>query len=261
MKLMIKFALIIVVFIAVWFALAQVNWVEIFHIRQFSEKKQKQVGNLIIRTIRMDKKEVEDDSVRHFVDIIKDRLCSGNGIETAKIHIYVFNDDEVNAYALPGNNIIVNTALIKECDDAEMLTGVLAHEIAHIQMDHVTKKLVKEVGLSTLLLLAAGNHSTLSGKVLRAITSSGFDRKQERQADDKGLEYLHKAGIDPKSLSLLFKKLADKGPDLPGAFDWISTHPGSEERAEMIMKKRKNISYQPVMTADDWQMMKNACGK
>ena len=253
--LLLKFILLVALFFGVWFALQQVPWVRVLRIQQFTSEKQKQVGDLILKAIKIDKQEVKNDSLSGNLELIKNRICLSNGIDTSSVHIFVLKSSEVNAFVLPGNNMIIYSALISECDNAEMLAGVMAHELAHIEGGHVAKKLIKEVGISALLMLSGnGQHSGIVTKIIKTITSTGFDREQEREADRKAVQFMETAGIDPKPLALFFDKLQSKQTEIPEAFQWMSTHPASEERSKNIIAQANGkTEYRPLIDQRNWE--------
>ena len=86
---------------------------------------------------------------------------------------------------MPGRHLIIYTRLIQDCKNANELTGVMAHEIAHMEHAHVMKKMIKESGLTLLLSIAGGN---VGGEVvkgiLRKISSTAYDRSLESDADE-----------------------------------------------------------------------------
>jgi beta-barrel assembly-enhancing protease len=98
-------------------------------------------------------------------------LCKANTIERDSLKVHIVEKDEVNAFALPNNHLVVYTGLITDCKKQEALQGVLGHEIAHIEKNHVMKKLSKEVGLSVLLSATTGGKG---GRNLKKVFSKRY---------------------------------------------------------------------------------------
>lgn len=90
------------------------------------------------------------------MDSLVSRLCDANGIPRNHVKVHVFRADVVNAFAMPGGHLVVNSALIEDCKNPEQLCGVLAHEMAHIELRHVMNKLLREVGMSVLVNITTG---------------------------------------------------------------------------------------------------------
>ena len=173
--------------------------------------------------------------------------------------VHIVEKDEVNAFALPNNHLVVYTGLITDCKKQEALQGVLGHEIAHIEKNHVMKKLSKEVGLSVLLSATAGGKG---GQILKGIfktlSSTAYDRALEKEADMSSVKYMLAADINPEPMADFMYELAQKH-DTPDGFGWISTHPESEERAKYILDYLKGKKYEKkqTMTQKEWDDYKN----
>lgn len=259
---MAKFFLQLLIFAAIffmmWFGLSRIPWVDKFHIREFSKEKQEQLSELVLKLHKMEKKEVKNAEVLQYVNRIKETICHENYIDTSLIQVHVFEDEMINAFALPGGHIVVNTELINYCDNPDMLAGVMAHEIAHVELNHVSRKLTREIGVSTLLVLTGGaEHMGTIKEILYTLSARGFDRDMEREADDKAVLYMRKAKGDPQQLAYFLKKMSGQHSDLPEALQWISTHPAADERVESILNKTTVAPVQDsILNTADWTRLK-----
>ena len=216
-------AVSVLVFGAVLFAFSRVDWLNTFGLKETVVEDK--LGELWWDVYSSDAAFV-DDSLRVLpVDSLLDALCRANDIDRSAIFLHLVEDEEVNAFACPGNHLVVNTALLDSCHNADELSGVMAHELAHLTQGHVMQKLVKEIGLSALVVMTSGSGGTETlGEVARVLTSTAYDRTLESEADALAVHYLLAAGIDRLSAE----------EDLPALAEWISTHPGSAERARRI---------------------------
>lgn len=232
-------ALILIILISgSYWGLKQLPWVETLKVDEFTAKKKEQLGNIILKAHRLNNREITGP-IHPVIKKIKDDLCIANNIDTSSITLHVFADEVVNAFTIPGNHILINTGLIKFCKDPDMLAGVIAHEIGHIQNDHISKKLSKEIGIATLASLAGGSqNSGLIREIIKTLTSKKFDRDYEKEADASALQYLHIANIDPMPLADFFDKISDNGTPITEALTWVSTHPEPKERAIAIKLQR-----------------------
>jgi len=86
---------------------------------------------------------ITNDSVVKTLDKLIIPICEANDIERDSLKIHIVQKDEINAFALPNNHLVVYTGLIEDCKKQEALQGVLGHEIAHIEKNHVMKKIVQ----------------------------------------------------------------------------------------------------------------------
>lgn len=141
--------------------------------------------------------------------------------------IDVVRNSDPNAFALPGNHIIVFEGLIEESDSPEMLAGVLAHELGHLDLDHPTRRIVEYLGLGIVISVAFGG-GDLGGAGLMLATFS-YSREAEAEADDRAILLLEQAGLRSDGLARFFTKLENDMPLQPP--DWLSTHPDLADRA------------------------------
>lgn len=239
-KAILQFFILVAAFLLTWFLLSRINFVSSAELNRLSAEQEKKLGELLLDGLRRSKDEIKRDSVNEVVNDLFEKITSANKIEKSKIRVRVFDDSEVNAFALPGDQLIVLTGLVNYCKTPEELAGVMAHEIAHIERDHVMKKLVKEVGISMLFAITAGNGSfEIVREILHTVSSRAFDRDQETEADLYAVQLLSKAKINPAGMSDFLFRLSQENDDLPDELLIISTHPGSAERAAEILKETK----------------------
>ena len=157
MKTIIQGLITIALFFTTWFVLEQIDWVTVFRVQQVTDKTEEKLGELFLEIFQKAEKENKNQVVTNSVDSIVTKICSSNKIDRESIKVHVFDKNEINAFALPNGHIIVYTGLILNSDNQEELSGVICHEIAHVQLNHVMKSLVKEVGLAVLISMTTGN--------------------------------------------------------------------------------------------------------
>jgi predicted Zn-dependent protease len=244
----------IILFFGTWFLLSRIDFTSAIDIKKINKANEEKIGKMVIDYLKKTNENIENDSLNDCLKQIRNRVCMYNGIDTGKMQIYVFQNSDVNAFALPGNNIVVYSGMISYCKCPEELCSVMAHEIAHIENKHIVKKLSKEIGIAVLITIAGGDAGAeMLKELVRVVSSTAFDRNMEREADATAVEYLSKAHIDPNNLSNLMFRLAQK-TDVPDKFEWISTHPSSKDRAAEILKLRKNYSFtvKPLLSDSTW---------
>ncbi len=257
-KLLPQLVLIIGSFLVIWFLLSKIDWIRIFKIEERSDQMEEKLGELLWSTIETQQVVIEDSSADSTLNTIKERICNSNHIRPELIKIHLVQTDEINAFAMPGNHIIVNSGLISETDSASELAGVIAHEIAHIQKDHVVQKLIREVGLTILLSAAGGKQGgQVALQILKHLSSSAYDRNMEREADELAVTFLANANIDPGALASFFEKLNQiKGTiNIPY---WISSHPDLEDRIKDVKRnsKSKKVTIKPLLSEEQWNYLK-----
>lgn len=258
-KLFVQLLVLVGLFCLVWFGLSKVNFMKILHLDGISRKTENKIGELIIDRLDSQNEVLDDDSTKNILNIIRDRMSSYNSIPKGDIKIHLVESDQVNAFAIPGHNIIVYTGLINHCDSVQELCGVLAHEMGHIQKGHIMSRLISELGIGIVVSVASGN-SEIAGKIIHTLSSSAFERKQESEADAVGVQYLQNAHINPGGFVSFMLKIAVRQSGTPAELEWISSHPDSKKRAAVIqgLIDTTRQDYVPVLTAVDWDRLKSA---
>jgi beta-barrel assembly-enhancing protease len=222
-------------FVGSWWVLSQIEWVKLLRVEQVTKEAEQKLGQLLVEVFSQEGGEIKNDTVLHKVDSLVNRLCEANSINRSEIKVHVVVSKDINAFALPDGHLVVYSGLIADAKNPEELAGVLAHELAHIQLKHVTQKLIKEVGLSALLTLTTGSgNATALRELARTLSATAFDRSLEIEADEVGVSYLQKANIDPLPLADFLLRMTEKQGEVFSYFTWVSTHPDSKERAEKI---------------------------
>jgi len=262
-KIILQFSAIIVVFLSIWFIINQIQWMTLFKVNEVSRTTERKLGDMYWDMIEKSEKVIKDKDVNPPIDTILTRICNSNHIKKQDIKIHIVENAEVNAFALPNKHLVIYTGLIKSSENESELSGVICHELAHIELKHVMKKLIKEVGLSVLISMTTNN---TGGETIRQTTkmlsSSAYDRKLEKEADLKAIEYLTKSGINPLGFADFLNRLAGKEPDAQKYLTWISTHPDSKERADYIKQSTKSpLTLKLILTPASWTKLKEKAEK
>jgi predicted Zn-dependent protease len=246
-------------FVGSWWALSQIEWVKLLRVAQVTKEAEQKLGQLLVEVFSQEGGEIKNDTVLHTMGSIVNRLCEANGINRSTINVHIVDSEEINAFALPDGHLVVYSGLIADAKNPEELAGVLAHELAHIQLKHVTQKLVKEVGLSALLTLTTGSgNATAIRELARTISGTAFDRSLETEADIVGVSYLQKANMNPTPLADFLIRMTEKQSEVFSYFTWVSTHPDSRDRAEKIKSIARSTTqeYTPSLSKSSWQKLK-----
>ena len=255
-KLLIQAVFLIAMFISTWYILSQFDWIEILKVKKTEAK----LGELTWKLFKNKDKEVNDLFVKATIDSIVNRICIKNNIDKNSIKIHVLEKDEINAVSLPDRHLIIYTGLLSASENPEELSGVICHELAHIELYHVTKKVTKEIGLSVVFSIAPGNVGADKIKQLaKVLSSSSFDRKLEKEADIKAIDYLAKANIDPVCLVRFFNKMSKIENDPASRYlSWINTHPDAKIRAKYVADQCKNkvFTSEQLTTVETWNTMR-----
>jgi len=186
---------------------------------------------------------VTDPVVTEYINRIGQNLVR-NSDAKVPFTIKVIDNDEINAFALPGGFFYVNSGLILAADNEAELAGVMSHEIAHVAARHATKTATKvEIwNLVSIPLIFLGGPAGFAVRQAAAIlvpmSFLKFSRDMEREADLLGIEYDYAAGYDPSALVDFFEKLdAEKKQKHSLLAKAFSTHPMNEDRIQRAEKE------------------------
>lgn len=138
-----------------------------------------------------------------------------------------------NAFALPGNIIVLLDEMVEFADDDDLITAILAHEIAHVTKRHAMRYITRSVLLTTGAAVIFGADDS----VLEELASIGgglvlakFSRAFELEADQQGAENMQRLGLDPDKISILFDKIEAECSGNCDGGGYFSSHPSFAER-------------------------------
>ncbi|MCF6351393.1 MAG: M48 family metallopeptidase [Cyclobacteriaceae bacterium] len=260
-KIVFRLLALVGFFFASLWAVNQVNWMEMFGVEENISSTEQKVGELFWEFFANNNTEVMQDKILLPVDSLLSKICTANGIKREEISLHIIKKDEVNAFALPNKHLVIFTGLLANVKNEAELSGVIGHELAHIQLDHVMKKLVKEIGLAVVITMTSGNgNSQVLMESIKTLTSSAYDRSLEEDADRQSVDYLMEADINPMPFADFLYTMGGENAEMEEYMSWISTHPYSKERAEEIIHYCQEKTYQkePVLDNKSWKQLKKA---
>ncbi|MCL2478311.1 MAG: M48 family metallopeptidase [Treponema sp.] len=170
-------------------------------------------------------------------------------------HLAILDTDEINAFATSGGHIFVTRGLIANAPSEDALAGVIAHEVAHIQLQHGLKA-IKNARASQALIQTGSavasetmNLGDLTdtftqsiGDIVNTMVVSGYSRTQEFEADNKALSLMAAAGYDPNGLLLMLQTLQKNYNPSSGGFG--KTHPSPTDRIANVQKSIGNYKVE-----------------
>src|SRR5688500_2697653 len=123
-----------------------------------SLEEEYQIGRMIVRGLRDQDQILEDPEVSEYIRSIGGRLSSQANDGSQRFNFFVIRDNGINAFALPGGFIGVNSGLLLDTKNESELAGVIAHEVAHVTQRHIARSIAaqsKSSLVSTAAMLAA----------------------------------------------------------------------------------------------------------
>ncbi len=210
-----------------------------------SIEKEIALGRSLATEIEKQVKLVSDPEVTEYVSRVGQNIVR-NSDAKVPFTIKVIDSEEINAFALPGGFLYVNSGLITTADEESEFAGVLAHEIAHVAARHGTEQQAKATIADFAripLVIFSGGLAQLVYNVYGLVVPLQFlqfSRGAEAEADYLGVQYMYKTGYDPASFISYFEKVQAQEKKKPGKLSKIfATHPPTADRIE---KSQKNIA-------------------
>jgi predicted Zn-dependent protease len=165
-------------------------------------------------------------------------------------HVAILDSDEINAFATSGGHIYVTRGLINAAKTEDAIAGVIAHEVAHIQLKHSIKAIKNSRFTQALLVTgtaAAGTAGKMDVKqltdvlnesfmeIVQTLVSNGYSQSQEFDADNTAMALMASAGYNPPGLINMLMSLGSVQTSESG---FGKTHPSPAQR---IVNAQKSV--------------------
>jgi len=173
------------------------------------------------------------------VQTILDNFRATGGLTFKSYKVFRLDSPEVNAMALPGGHILLTRGLMSLQDASDdQLAGILAHEIAHVELGHCRKALIQKNRTEALQLLLSlvNRRPGTAASIVQHLAKLGISRESELEADDFAVQLLLKSRYSPIGL-VQFLERAKKMERIPEWLTFLSTHPGNNERIGRLRQK------------------------
>ncbi|HUH60498.1 MAG TPA: M48 family metalloprotease, partial [Candidimonas sp.] len=225
---------------------------------ELSPSLERTLGDAIMEQGRRDITYIADPDVSQYLTAMGRKLVTQSPAGTPqRITVFAVRDPQINAFALPGGYIGVNSGLVVASQSESELASVVAHEIGHVVQRHIARGMTQR-SQSNHVMLAA-----LAGALLAALSGSGdlamgvaafgqaaavdrqlgFSRQAEQEADRAGFDMMRKTGFDPRGMVRMFDRLtnASRLNEGMGGGGYTSTHPLSVQRTADIENRLDKV--------------------
>jgi len=206
-------------------------------LRLFSDEQLAQMGSAAFQEVKSQTPPVRDARVNRYVTCVANAVTRGAG---GNWDVQVFNQEDPNAFALPGRKIGVHAGMLKAAQNQHQLAAVIGHEVAHVLAEHpnarMSSAVAAQAGLAAVDVIT-GAPSPQKSQMLALLglgTQVGvllpYGRAQETEADLLGLDLMARAGFDPRESVKLWQNMARLGGGRPPEF--LATHPSGQTRIQ-----------------------------
>ena len=236
-----------------------------------SPQEERRIGEQIMLEIRSDRTYLDDAEVADYLNHLGSRLVAATGSAQLDhaFEFFALQDPSINAFALPGGFIGVNSGLMLATQSESELASVMAHEIAHVTQKHIARLISgqKQSTLTSLAVLAVailaarsnpevGQAAVVTAQASAIQSQLDFTRDHEKEADRIGLNILAKAGLNPHAMPIFFERLQKAGRfHESSAPSYLRTHPLTFERIADIQNRTQKLPYRQVLDSTDFQLL------
>lgn len=189
----------------------------------------------------------------------------GDEVSPYDIEVKAVNHSMINAFALPGGQIILMRGLIDRAENPGQVAGVLAHELGHVAYRDPIVHALRAAGTAGLLSIIFGDASggTIVALVTQSLIDASNSRAAEARADDYAIEKMQGANLSPEDFAVFFEFLIEEmgeARELEDALAWASSHPPSQSRADNA-RSFVDFSnrYNQIITDEEWSALQNMC--
>lgn len=228
-----------------------------------SPQQERQIGEQSMLQIRADKSYLDDAEIADYLNTLGGTLVFNSSEPGQAFEFFAINDNAINAFAMPGGYIGVNSGLILTTQSESELAAVLSHEISHVTQHHLARMVSgqKFDSLASLAVIAAAILSARSNPDaamagIIGVQASGiqrqlnFTRLHEQEADRIGIGILQKSGFDVRAMPTFFERLQNATRLLEGNTPpYLRTHPLTNDRIADMANRAQQIPYHPVTSS------------
>jgi len=215
---------------------------------EMTPQKEKDIGRRFHLQLAAAGVLVDDPIMTDYFRTVSERVLKGAGLKPGQFNFYIVQRRGLNAFAVPGGYIYINSETLYSLENEGQLAAILSHETAHLTAQHFARRLeasstTTAASVAAMLagILVASRSGGSAGALGQALLTGGVgagtqallanSRDDEAEADAKGRDYLIKAGYQPRDMYGAFKIMLDKtyqlSPDLP---TYLTTHPALTSR-------------------------------
>lgn len=229
------------------------------------EEARSAMGRQVVKSMSSGRAVCSDPAGVEALKKLTQRLTAAARVERP-FNVVVIDWGLVNAFATPGENVVLTRGLLEAAEGPDEVAGVLAHEMGHGIELHPETGLVRAMGLTAAAELMMGGGGTLSNLGIVLLQLS-YSREAEGQADDHAIAILRDAGISSKGFAQFFERMSKRhhgsgagGLGKGGLGGMLSSHPDTDER---LAKALRSGGYEatPALSGQEWSALQSVCGQ
>lgn len=235
-----------------------------------SPQQERQIGQQSMFQIRADASYLDDAEIADYLNQLGALLVANSGEPAQPFEFFAINDNAVNAFAMPGGFIGVNTGLILIAQNESELASVLSHEVAHVTQHHLARmvsgqrydSLAAMAAIAVAIIAARNNPQAATAAIYGAQGGTmqrqlNFTRSYEQEADRIGLSTLQKSGFDTRAMPAFFEKMQRATRISEGNTPtYLRTHPVTAERIADVGNRVQQLPFHLVPDSLNFQLVR-----
>jgi predicted Zn-dependent protease len=232
--------------------------------------QERQIGQQSMLQIRASKQFLDDAEIDDYLNQLGYRLIENSAEPALGFEFFALDDYNINAFAMPGGFVGVNSGLLLTVQSESELAAVLSHEIAHVTQHHLARMLAGQQGdtlasmaaIAIAILAARSNpqasQATIVGAQAHAIQKQlDFTRTHEQEADRIGLDILQKSNFNTHAMPEFLHRLQTATRLLEGNMPgYLRTHPITSERIADIENRVQKQPFRLIPDSLDFQLVR-----
>lgn len=218
--------IVLLVLMGVWQYDRVLGWAA----NRVSIETEQKMGKAVLASYNKQQDTIASGAAVDFVKSVGNQLTQGSRYQYQWL---VVKDDMVNAFAMPGGIVIVNSGLLEKAASANEVAAVLAHEVQHVEQRHALKNMMHSAGVAAVVMLVLGDANAAMIVIAHQVSTQFFSRQVEAEADMKGAQLLVKRHIPPNGMASFFKRLSKEEPKTGRVPEWLSSHPDTKQRIRL----------------------------
>lgn len=231
--------------------------------------QEKIIGDMYVRGLRGNAPLIIDPLLEQYINTVGHRLVEHALSVKTPFNFYLMNNDNLNAFAFFGGNVVLHSALFRYVDNESQLAAVMSHEISHVTQRHLARAIEDRqrsapltwIGtLGSMLLFMANPQAgmaalvgTMAGTQQRIIS---FTQQNEQEADRLGMGVLQRSGFDPQAMPDFLQKLLDQLRYTTRPPEMLLTHPLPESRLSDARDRASQMRPVVIRSSQDFYLAK-----
>jgi predicted Zn-dependent protease len=205
--------------------------IQLIQLSNISDQQEIQIGQQVNQRVVQQFRMSRDQQLSSYVNEIGQRLVPFSGRPKLPYTFQVVEEKSVNAFATMGGYVYIHRGLIEAADNEAQLASVIAHEMGHIAGRHAVNQMRQAAKAELGLTVAGIKQSTLVNIAYELMLRRPHSRRDEFDADSRGLDMIRQAGYAQSEMVAFMEKLLAYGSGLPTV---LSTHPDTRDRVERL---------------------------